>query len=306
LREIPRRLLFARGVGARGIDLYHEPNYVPLRYDVPVVVTIHDLSWLKYPGTHPLDRVRWLERGLPRALERASAILVDSEFVRQEVLVTFGLPSERVRTALLGVSSAFRPRNCTETADTLRPLNLNHGEYLLTVGTIEPRKNVGHILAAYAALPSELRDRHPLVVAGAKGWRAGDLEKELRILAGRGQIRFLGHVPAEGLPDLFAGAAAFVFPSRYEGFGLPPLEAMASGVPVVVSDRASLPEVVGDAGLKLDPDHPERTTETLAALLEDPVERAALAARGLVRAATFTWEACAQRTLGAYRFALGG
>ena len=305
LRSLLQQVIFMRGLHRHAIDLYHEPNYVPVRYDVPVVVTIHDLSWLRYPETHPADRVRWLERGLPRALDRAGAILVDSAFMRDEVVAMFDVSPQRVTVAHLGVSRAFRPRRPEETAVTLRPLGLQHGQYLLSVGTIEPRKNVGHLLAALARLPAALRDTFPLVIAGARGWRAADLERELRLLADRGQVRFLGHVPADDLPHLYAGAAAFVFPSLYEGFGLPPLEAMACGVPVLVSNRAALPEVVGDAGLVFDPEQPQDIAVKIAAILEDSSARADLAHRSTNRARCFTWSACAQATVEAYHQALG-
>ena len=300
LRGAQQQLMFARGLRRHAIDLYHEPNYVPIRFDVPVVTTVHDLSWLRYPDAHPIDRVRWLEKGLPRALEQSAAILVDSEFVRQEVLTTFGIDPQRVTVAHLGVGAQFRPRSREETNAVLRPLALVHGSYLLTVGTIEPRKNLAHALEAYALLPPALRERFPLVVAGAKGWRSGAMEVKLRQLADCGQIRFLGHVPGGDLPALYAGAAAFVFPSLYEGFGLPPLEAMASGVPVLVSDRASLPEVVGEAGVTLDPERPERTAELIVALMGDAGERTRLGGAVVERARGFTWEACAKLTLAVY------
>ncbi len=304
LRRMQQEWHFARGLRRQAIQLYHEPNFIPLHYEVPVVVTIHDLSILHYPETHPADRVRWIERGLAIALQRSARILVDSDFVRGELIATFGVSPERVLTAHLGVAPAFRPRGADETAATMRKLELVHGRYLLTVGTIEPRKNIAHALAAYARLPAELRDRYPLVVAGAKGWLATDLERELRELAGSGKIRFLGHVSSEALPDIYAGAATFVFPSLYEGFGLPPLEAMASGVTVVTSGRAALAEVVGDAGLVLDPADPAGTAVLLASLLENAPERARRAKVGVARAARFTWAACAEATLEAYRQAL--
>lgn len=305
LWQATQRTLFGRGLRRHAVSLYHEPNYVPLCYDVPVVNTVHDLSWLRYPMTHPRDRVRWLERSMPRALSCAAAVLVDSEFVRLEVLSTFGIDPARVRTVPLGVSSAFRPRNRVETLTAMREFDLEHGRYVLALGTIEPRKNLTHVLAAYAHLPKALRTRFPLVIGGAPGWRASLLERELRVLAADGRIRLLGHVPDPLLPALYAGATAFVFPSLYEGFGLPPLEAMASGVPVLVSDRSSLPEVVGDAALMLDPDRPDETATKLALVLEDSAARAGLIRRGLDRARSFSWKASARATLGVYRAVIG-
>lgn len=306
LRAAQQRIVFARGLRRFAIELYHEPNYVPLAFDVPVVLTVHDLSWVHFPQTHPGDRVRWLERHLPPALDRAAAVLVDSDFVRREVLAAFPVPPERVHAVHLGVDARFRPRTALATRVVLGGHGLRHGEYVLSVGTVEPRKNLRHVLAAYARLPQGIRTRYPLVVAGARGWQAHDLERDLARLTDAGEVRFLGHVPSEDLPLLYAGAALFVFPSLYEGFGLPPLEAMASGVPVLVSDRASLPEVVGDAGVRLDPDDPEATTRHLAALLDDPAARTRLGERGRARAARFTWQACADRTRHAYALALGG
>ncbi|MEX2206622.1 MAG: glycosyltransferase family 1 protein [Myxococcota bacterium] len=304
LRRLQQQGPFERGLRRLAIDVYHEPNYVPVSYDVPVVVTIHDLSWLRHPETHPADRVRWFERRLTRALDRAGAILVDSAFVRDELVAMLDVPPQRVTVAHLGVSSAFRPRGPEETAVTLHALGLRHGHYLLSVGTIEPRKNIGHLLAAFARLPAALREAFPLVIAGARGWRSADLKRELRMLADRGQVRFLGHAPAAALPDLYAGAAAFLFPSLSEGFGLPPLEAMASGVPVLTSGREALAEVVGDAGITFDPDQPRDTATKLTALLEDSALGADYARRGEERARRFTWAACAQATVGAYRQAL--
>jgi glycosyltransferase involved in cell wall biosynthesis len=256
---------------------------------------------MRYPETHPADRIRWLERSMPSALSHAAAILVDSDYVREEVLASFAVEPERVHTAHLGVSSAFRPRGAEETRAALGARNLVHGQYVLAVGTIEPRKNLEHVLAAYVLLPEAVRQRYPLVIAGAKGWRATNLERDLRALVARGGVRFLGYVPDDDLPMIYAGARAFVFASVYEGFGLPPLEAMASGVPVLVADRAALPEVTAEAALKLNPDRPDDTALKLAALLDDEVMHADFAQRGLRRAAVFTWDACARRTLRVYR-----
>jgi glycosyltransferase involved in cell wall biosynthesis len=304
IRQAAHHLGFAGGLRRHRIDLYHEQNYVPLSYDVPVVVTIHDLSWIRYPESHPTDRVRWLARGLPKAIDRSEAILVDSDFIRHEVLTTFGIDTERVHTAYLGVAPDFRPRTAAETSSALASFGLAHGSYLLTVSTIEPRKNLRHILEAFAMLPTAVRERFPLVVAGAKGWHSSGLVARLRRLGDR-QVRFLGHVDRSVLPHLYAGAGMFAFPSLYEGFGLPPLEAMASGVPVIVSDRASLPEVVGGAGETMNPEDPEDTAARLLALLEDSDRRRAMTVRGLERAATFSWQGCAEVTYAIYCSVLG-
>ena len=301
VRQWRRQAAFGRGVSAKGIDIYHEPNYVAFRSRVPTVVTVHDLSFIHYPDTHPPDRVHWLQRDLPEAIERAAAVIVDSQFVRDEVLHAFAVPATRVHAVPLGVAGAFRPRSSDETPSYLGPLGLAHRSYVLTLGTLEPRKNLSHVLNAYETLADRVRKRYPLVVGGAPGWRAGALEMQLRDLSARGRIRFLGHVPDADLPLLYSGAAAFVFPSLYEGFGLPPLEAMASGVPILVADRAALPEVAGDCAVLLDPERPDQTARSIERLLEDDALQMDMARRGLERAASFTWEACARGTLEVYR-----
>ena len=304
LRHAQQRIVFGAGVRRHAIELYHEPNYVPLASELPLVVTIHDLSWLRHPETHPADRVRWLERGVPPALDRAQAILVDSRFIGNELIATFGVEPARVHTALLGVGKKFRRREPAETRATLGAHALVHGSYVLSLATFEPRKNIAHVLDAYALLPASCRRRFPLVLAGATGWKAAPLVARIRALQARGEVRWLGFVPSAALPDLYAGAAAFVFPSFYEGFGLPPLEAMACGVPALVAGRAALPEVVGDAALVIDPDDPQGTAEALAALLDDLPRRQALGLQAEARAASFTWAACAEATLAAYAAAL--
>jgi alpha-1,3-rhamnosyl/mannosyltransferase len=305
-RHAQQQRAFARGAARHAIDVYHEPNYVPFEVDVPTVITVHDLSWLRHPETHPPDRVRWLMRAMPAAIGRAAAIIVDSEFTRSELQAAFAESADRLHTVHLGVDPSFRPRDATATAAALARLGLAHGRYVLSVGTLEPRKNIGHVLDAYARLPARLRDRYALAVAGAPGWRAHRLTRQLRALAASGHVRFLAGVTQEDLPIVYAGAAAFVFPSLYEGFGLPPLEAMASGVPVLVSQCTALPEVVGDAAVMLDPQRSDLTAQRIEALLDDPALAATLRERGLKRAAQLTWASCAQNTIAVYRVALQG
>ncbi len=297
---------FSSGLREAHCDLYHEPSFLPFAFDGPTVITIHDLSPLRFPGTHPASRVREFQEQLPRAIDCAATIIVDAESVRQEVIATFGVRPERVRAIHLGVAADYRPREAAELLPVLNRHRLAAGHYLLAVGTLEPRKNLIQAMNAFAGLPAALRATHPLVIAGMRGWLTHDLESRIRKLEARGEVRWLGYVSAADLPQLYAGAAMLVYPSLYEGFGLPVLEAMASGIPVITSNRASLPEVAGDVGVLIDPEDPAALREQMQRLLEDPAAAARLGEQGVVRARGFTWQACAEKTLTVYRAARDG
>ena len=284
---------FARGAAAHRLALYHEPNFLANRFDGPMVVTVHDLSWIRYPEAHPGQRVRTMNREMPGVIERATRIITDSSFIRDEVIAQFGVAAARVTAIPLGVEERFRPLAEPECAAALARHGLRFGEYVLVVGTIEPRKNVATALAAYARLPESLRRRYPLAVAGMEGWGPQSVAAQR-----------LGYVPDDELPALYSGARAFVYPSLYEGFGLPPLEAMACGSPVIVSDRGSLPEVAGDAGILVDAHDDGALAARLQALLEDDALRERHSQAGLAQARRFTWAACAAATLAEYTRAL--
>lgn len=284
-----------------GCVLYHEPNFVPMPYAGPTVVTVHDLSCFDLPETHPEERVRLMQRDMPQAVAKADHIIVVSEASRLSLQRWFGVDPARISTTYLAADTRFHPRDADALAPLLLNLGLRPGAYLLCVGTLEPRKNLATLFAAYAGLPSTLRQRYPLVVAGLKGWSTDAMMKSAAALISRGELRVLGYVTDELLPSLVAGAAVFCYPSRYEGFGLPALEAMASGVPVVTSNQTSLPEVVGNAGLMVDPDDVEGLRSGLQRLLEDRAYALKLGALGLERAKTFSWNRCAQETFAVYQ-----
>ena len=292
---------FNSGVADRKPQLYHEPNFLPFQFDGPTVLTIHDLSYLRYPETHPDLRVRVMNKLLPPGVEKASHILTDSEFTRQEVIREFGLPADRITTTLLGVSDEFRPRTEAQCAAVLRRHGLRYQGFVLAVGTLEPRKNLLQVIRAYAGLSTVLARRYPLVIVGGKGWKSEGTAGELHTLLADGRARQLGFVPEDELPILYSAARAFVYPSLYEGFGLPAAEAMASGAPVIASDRASLPEVVGSAGITLAPDDIDGMREALMRLNEDEGERDRRAALGIEQASQFTWERCGRQTAAVYR-----
>jgi glycosyltransferase involved in cell wall biosynthesis len=285
--------------------LYHEPNYLPLEFFGKTVITIHDLSVFKHPEAHPADRVRLFNEMLPNVVVQADAIVVDSDFIRNEVIDYFSVSPDKVFTTLLGVGNEFHPYPEESVVSVLQSHELSYKEYLLVVGTLEPRKNLPVILETYQNLSEEIRSRYPLVIAGMRGWNLEQLDAGLKKLVRLGQVRLLGYVDDAELPMIYAGAKCLLFPSVYEGFGLPPLEAMASGVPVIASNRASIPEVVGDAGILLEPDDASVWSRTITGLLQDSELEQRMIEASLQRASEFSWRRCAEQTIKAYEYALG-
>jgi glycosyltransferase involved in cell wall biosynthesis len=291
------------GLGTRRLrpHLYHEPNFLPFRFDGPTVITAHDLSWIRYPETHPRERVAVMNKLFPRSLEWASHILTDAAYVRKEIIQEFGVKPERITAVPLGARLIFRPRSQAECAVTLDEHDLSYRRYVLCVGTLEPRKNLELAIRAYAALPPAFRERYPLVTVGMKGWLTSKLESVMQPLVASGELRPLGYTSDESLASLYAGAMVLVYPSLYEGFGLPPLEAMASGTPVIVSNRSTLPEVVGDAGVIIDAEDELGLRQTLLRLIEDPGFWNERVSASLKQAERFSWQRCADQTLAIYR-----
>ena len=291
---------FTAGLLRSPVDLYHDPNYLAYRFRGPTVITVHDISWIRHPETHPKDRLDAMDRYFPRSLEQAVAILTDCEFVKQELVDVFGVSPAKVRPVLLGVSSAFRPHAELECRAALSEHALEYGRYFLSVGTLEPRKNISTLVDAFSKLPAEIQMRCPLVMVGMRGWLTSAIEAKLRPLVDKGVVRLLGYVRDEHMPLIYNGALAFAFPSLYEGFGLPPLEAMACGVPVIVSSSSSLPEVVGNAGVSVEPMDVDAISAAMRQVFEDKRFASDLSQRGLVRSANFTWRRTAEETTRVY------
>jgi glycosyltransferase involved in cell wall biosynthesis len=276
------------------LDLLHGPDFtVPARRRCPAVVTVHDLAFLRYPEIQTADSLRHYGQ-VAHVVRHVERVIVDSACTAADVEALLGVAPDRIRVVHLAPTPAPLPDPAQLAA--VRARYALDGPFLLYVGTLEPRKNLGTLLRAFARLGPAEPAR--LVLAGARGW----LDEPIVAAAARqgDRVRLLGSVPAADLAALYAAATAFVYPSLYEGFGLPPLEAMACGCPVVVSTAGALPEVAGGAALLTDPGDAERLRAHLRAVLTRPELAQELRARGLARAAGFTWERTVEGTGAAY------
>jgi glycosyltransferase involved in cell wall biosynthesis len=286
---------------ATALDVLHCPvGLAPRRSRTPVVVTVNDAMALVHPEWFTRANVVQQRLALAPALRRAAAVLTPSASAAAEVAEAFGVDRDRIAVTPYGIDPRFSPGE--PPPDLAQRLGLD-GPWILTVGTLQPRKNVEAALRAFERLHADGAP-HRLVVAGARGWGDAALAERLHRSPAAAAIRLPGRVSDDDLVGLYRGADAFVFPSRHEGFGFPPLEALACGCAVLSSDRGSLPEVVGDAGLLADPDDGEAFGAALRAVLE-PARAAELRRLGPQRAARFTWERCAAQTVAAYRGAAG-
>jgi alpha-1,3-rhamnosyl/mannosyltransferase len=293
-----------RAAARAGYDLYHEPNVLPLPCELPTVVTVHDLSVLLHPEWHPADRVARHQKQFAAGIARSRHVLTVSDFARREIIETLGLPPDRVSRTYNGVRPHLRPMGPAEVEPVRRALNLPP-RYLLFVGTLEPRKNVLTLLRSYLALPAWVRARYPLVLAGGVGWNADAITAA--VAAGRsGGVVHAGYVADEHLPALYNGARALVFPSFYEGFGLPPVEMLACGGAVLASTAGAVAEVVGDRAHLIDPADGDGWREALLRVATDDDWWQELRRGAADAARPFTWERCAEETWDAYARALGG
>lgn len=287
-----------------GVTLFHATEHLllPLR-GVPTVLTVHDLIFRRYPAHHKRLNRWYLNATMPLFCRRADAIIAVSAQSKHDIIAAYGIPSEKITVIYEAADPRFRPQSPEAVAAVRARYNLPE-RYLVFVGTIEPRKNLGRVLAAFERLHAAgLTDA--LVIVGKRGWLYDDFFARLENSPTKQAVLFPGFVPDADLPAIYAGSQALAFPSEFEGFGLPVLEAMACGTPVVCSNTSSLPEVTGDAALLIDPLDVDALTDGLRHMLLDPGLAADLRARGLIQAARFSWERTARETTAVYRRVLG-
>ena len=292
------------------LDLFHSPDFTlpPTRRATRTLLTVHDLSFIQDPASAVPSLRRYLMSVVPRSVARADRVLADSQATKADLVSLFGTPPEKIEVLLSGVDARFRPiRDPAVLAAVRDKYDLGAGPLVLALGTIQPRKNYVRLIQAFGKVigqwwqvrPETLGDVN-LVIAGGKGWMFDDIFAEVKRLNLDGRVRFTGFIDDADLPALYSAATVFAYVSLYEGFGLPALEAMACGTPVIGSSLSSIPEVIGDAGLLVDPADVDAMAAGLIGLLKDASARDAFLREGLQRAARFTWETAARQLLATY------
>lgn len=283
------------------IDLFHSPDFVlpPVLGGIPTLLTVHDLSFEYYPETFTPSLVSYLKRAVPWSVARASHVLADSESTRRDLVRLYNTPRQKITVLYSGVDERFKPVEGRAVLDNVRrKYGIGDAPYIFTVSTLQPRKNHQMLIRAFAKVAGTMAQE--LVIAGGKGWLYEKMEAEIRDLGLTQRVRFIGFADDEDLPALYSGATFFVFPSLYEGFGLPVLEAMACGTPVLTSDASSLPEVSGGAALQLSPTDLEGWAAALLRLAEDDDLRTRLAQAGFAQKERFSWHDSARQLIGVY------
>lgn len=269
--------------------VYFEPSFVPFDYEGVTITTVHDLSFLSHPSFHPATRVSYLTNKMQSSITKSDHIVVDSDFILKELHDFFPASKEKSSTLYLGVADSFRPYAKDECDGLLRSLKIKHNHFVLSVATLEPRKNLSKLIDAYKLLPSSVRNQYPLVLVGDQGWKNIELMNNAKELVERGQIIFTGYVTDDDLKHLYASTAAFVYPSLYEGFGLPVIEAMASGAPVITSDIGATAEVAASGALLVNPCDEVAISKAILRFIQCPGDKANLSKCGIERASTFKW-----------------
>ena len=285
--------------------LFIPAHVVPAVRRCPTVVTIHDVGYLDHRDAYPRTRWWYLHLSTLFSVRVAALVITDSHATKAELGARYGIGADKIRVVHLACDPSFAPVESPQVLSGVRARYGIHADYFLFLGTLQPRKNIAGLLAAFAEFKAWTGSKHKLVLAGRKGWLYEAIYDMLRKLQLSNDVIFAGYVPDQDLPALISGAIALVFPSFHEGFGLPALQAMSCGTPVIASNVSSLPEVVGDAGLLADPYDPSKLAQAMATVASDGFLRRELRRRGLERARRFSWAKCAAETFKVFEEVVG-
>lgn len=311
LRRLRTRTPFSRipielpvAVRRAGVDALHVQYVAPPFVGLPVVTTIHDVSFEDVPGLFRRPTELRLKAFVRRSAQRSASVVTISEFTKSRLIHHYGLDPEQIFVTPLAVATRWRPLDPEERSRRLRGLDLT-GPFVLAVGNLHPRKNIPRLIRAVAAVRNAGLHDLPLVLVGQRGWRAEEVDAAVEAVDGSAWVRFAGFVDDDTLQALYGAARVVAYPSLYEGFGLPVLEALACGAVVVASNAAAIPEAAGAAAILVDPTRDEALVKGLLRAATDESLRTRLATAGPRHAAGFTWDRCAEQTVAAYRAAIG-
>ena len=281
--------------------IYWEPNYSLLPLGNPSITTVHDLSHIHYPQYHPAERVQLLEQSLGESIERSARIIAVSEYTKQDICDYFGVRASKIDVVSPAVSDSFRTVYSESDLHLVRQAHGLPDRFILSVATIEPRKNIQGLLRAYSQFPTELRNQFPLVLVGLKGWLTEEVEKLLKPMVEAGQVIRLGYVEQAHLPMIYQAATCLAYVSFFEGYGMPIAEAMAAGLPVLASERSSMPEVAADSAILVDPEDIDAITQGLRQIVENPQLCQQMSDLGKEASAMYTWQASAEKLIEAFQ-----
>lgn len=299
--RLSREYFFKKSTKESSFNIYHDPNYLCYKSDIPTITTVHDLSWIKYPELHPPARVNAMNNYFEKSLASSVHIITDSEFIKSELESIYNYPKKNISTIMLGVDNNFRPRDEKDCLSVLRNIGINYKKFILSVGTIEPRKNIKSVLSTYCLLPLSIQEEYPLVIIGMKGWLEKENIRSIRKLSTSKKIIFLDYIDDAKLAILFSSAKLLFYPSLYEGFGLPVLEAMASGTSVITSNVSAIPEVIGRDSILHDPLDDDQFSQSIQRLILDNEYRKNYEKKLLLRSKKFSWKKCSTQTINVYK-----
>lgn len=293
LRKAARKaMIFYAGLDRSQHEIYWEPNIVPLeklkQKAKTFTPTIHDLSWYFHSEWHPKERIDFFRDHFWKGIDGAELVITGSEYTRGEIEEVLRIPEKKIKVIHHGIDHSVFRRYSEDQIDSFAQGKGLPENFILFVGTLEPRKNLEKLIQAYRFLPKDIKGEFSLVIAGGKGWKDSRLKELLR--NSKDSIHLTGYVSDKDLPLLYNLASVFVYPSLYEGFGIPPIEAMGCGCPVLVSNRTAMPEVCGDAAVYCDPEDVESIAYGLEKILEDKILRKSLSVKGTEKAKQYTWE----------------